>query len=90
MNATRLLVCSLVLASHALADIPPRDTAGCSARRLGQACTTDERHPGTCAPATCSRRDYSSGLPPKSVAYECLKCVEHADAGAAAPDAGTK
>jgi hypothetical protein len=42
---------------------------------------------GTCAKATCTRNDYSEGPPPKTVAYECLRCEASApppvvDAGA--------
>ena len=74
----------------ALADIPPPDTSGCRDKALKQACTTDEHKPGSCQSSTCSRRDYSSGMPPKSVPYECLRCLPAgaSDAGTARPDAG--
>lgn len=74
---------AFALASTALADIPPPDVGGCSGKAAGDACKRDDGSSGACAKDTCSRNDYSQGPPPKSVDYECLRCLP----GAAAPTA---
>ena len=78
----RLLVCVL-LAGSAWADVAPADSSGCRDKTQGVSCTRDDGTTGTCAKATCSKNDYSNGVPPKSVTYECLKCGSTL---AAAPD----
>ena len=85
--ATLLLLCSVA----SLADIPPPDTSSCRDKAVKQSCVTDSRKQGTCEKSSCSRRDYSSGMPPKSVSYECLRCVEAGarEAAQPRPDAGT-
>ena len=80
----RLLLLTL-LALPALADVPPSDTAGCGGKQESDACETDAKTAGSCVKSTCSKNDYSQGVPPKSVTYECLKCVSSAAAPAPAP-----
>jgi hypothetical protein len=77
-----VVLCALS-ASLAWADVPPKDSIGCRDKTAGATCATDDGASGTCATATCTRNDYSQGPPPKSVPYECLKCV--AGAAPAAP-----
>lgn len=65
----------LCLASvAAFADVPPTDVGGCNGKTAGEACKRDEGGDGTCADSKCGRLDYSGGVPPKSVEYQCLKC----------------
>lgn len=71
---TRALWLLLLLAAPASADVPPANTTGCSSRKAGDACETDDKKSGTCRDSTCSRLDYSQGTPPKSVEAACLKC----------------
>ena len=83
----RVLVCVLV-ASAAWADVPPSDSSGCRDKTEGASCARDDGTPGSCGKATCSKNDYSNGVPPKSVTYDCLKCgsvVAAAPAPAPAP-----
>ncbi|WP_224241019.1 hypothetical protein [Hyalangium gracile] len=70
-----LLTATLVLSSVAWADVPPADTAGCSGKQESASCQTDASKDGTCQTSKCWRNDYSNGPPPKSVEYDCLKCV---------------
>ena len=77
MTRTPLLV--VLFAFTALADIPPQDSSGCRDKNAGASCKRDDGSDGTCATSTCSKNDYSGGVPPKQVTYECLKC------GASAP-----
>lgn len=80
----RLLLLTL-LAAPALADVPPADTAGCGGRKEGEACKTDSGQAGSCVTSTCSRLDYSNGIPPSSKSYECMKCVSSNEAAAPPP-----
>ena len=57
------------------ADIIPNSVASCRNSDEGDKCRLDGGGRGTCQKATCSRLDYSDGPPPKSVAYDCLKCM---------------
>jgi len=71
----RLLLLTLALfASSARADVPPPNTTGCSTKKAGDACDTDDSKKGACKEATCSRLDYSQGTPPRSIEVPCLKC----------------
>lgn len=72
----RLFALSLLLSSLAWADVAPPNLAGCNGKSAGAACDRDDGTKGTCATGTCSRNDYSGGIPPKSVSYECLLCDE--------------
>lgn len=67
-----------VVASVALADVPPADISGCSNKKAGDACQTDDKKSGGCKSTTCSRVD-ATQTPPTTVEYACVKC-----------DAGTK
>jgi hypothetical protein len=72
--ARLLLPVLLLLAVPAFADVPPANTIGCSNKKAGEACETDDKKSGACRDSTCSRLDYSQGTPPKSVQAPCLKC----------------
>jgi hypothetical protein len=75
VSPLRLVGCVLLCsASLARADIPPPDVSGCRDKVAGTSCQRDDGSTGSCAPATCTRNDYSEGPPPKQVQYECLKC----------------
>lgn len=73
MNVRSLMLVALVFASVVLADIPPPDSSGCTNKKAGDACQTDDKKSGGCKAATCSRLD-ASQMPPVSVEYACLKC----------------
>jgi hypothetical protein len=85
-----VLCCVLCLAATARADIPPPNSADCATKAVGDRCKKDDGTMGTCESSTCSRNDYSQGIPPKSVSYECKKCGDGAAPVAVAPvaDAG--
>ncbi len=70
----RLIVVVVMLASAAFADVPPADSTGCREKKVSDACKRDDGSDGSCLASTCSRNDYSGGIPPKSVQFECLKC----------------
>jgi hypothetical protein len=74
MRSWSAVVVACALALPAWADLAPRDVSSCRDREKGAACRTDEGEPGVCEPASCSRNDYSQGVPPRHVSYECLKC----------------
>jgi hypothetical protein len=70
----RLTVVLAVFACAAWADVPPPDSMGCRDKTAGAACKKDDGSDGSCVTAKCSRNDYSNGVPPTSVEYDCLKC----------------
>lgn len=71
----RRFVVVLCLASAAAwADVPPADVSGCNGKTAGDACKRDDGGDGTCASSKCGKLDYSEGVPPKSVEYDCMKC----------------
>lgn len=71
---TRLPLLLALLSLTALADVPPANSIGCREKSAGAACKTDDGSDGVCVTATCSRNDYSEGVPPKTVTYDCLRC----------------
>ena len=71
-------------ASLARADEAPPNVSPCGAKKAGDACTTDDRKDGACAPQTCTRLDYSK-RPPGTASYPCLTCVAGAKATSGAP-----
>lgn len=75
MPTRRLLFAlALTLPSSARADeAPPLENIVCSSNKVGEAC---EVHgvAGTCVADTCSRLDYSQGVPPRSVLRDCMRC----------------
>jgi MYXO-CTERM domain-containing protein len=85
MHKRLLLVAALTLASSARADVPPPNMEGCYSQEPGAKCKTDSGGDGTCQKQTCSRLDYSKGVPPGSIDYDCLLCI----AGPATPPAST-
>ena len=69
-----LFALALTLPSSARADeAPPLENIVCSSNKVGEAC---EVHgvAGTCVADTCSRLDYSQGVPPRSVLRDCMRC----------------
>jgi hypothetical protein len=76
----------LLFAGSARADLPPpEDVEVCSTRKVGDACEA-EGESGKCVTHSCSRLDYSGGVPPESVTYDCLRC----DTSGAAASPGPK
>jgi hypothetical protein len=71
---TRLPLLLVCFAFTALADVPPADSQGCQSKSVGDSCKRDDGSAGTCVTSTCSRNDYSGGMPPKRAQYECVKC----------------
>jgi hypothetical protein len=88
MHKQLLLVAVLTLASSARADVPPPNMEGCLNHEAGAKCTTDSGSDGTCQKKTCSRLDYSHGVPPGSIDYDCMLCVASAS-GSTPPPAST-
>jgi uncharacterized protein (TIGR03382 family) len=86
---------ALVLAGvgTARADVPPPNSTDCATRRLGDACTLDDKSTGACAAAKCSRLNYacdasaeaSVGGPCGTIETDCLKC----QAGSTPPPANS-
>lgn len=88
-----LLVGIVLLVARAQADLPPPNGSQCAEKVVGAPCTRDDGTRGLCRTSTCSRHDYSHGIPPRVVSEPCLKCEPAtADAGlpGRTPDAGTR
>lgn len=79
-----LLALALVVAAPAWADLIRPAEAECREKQQGAACRAGDGA-GVCEASTCSRKDYSGGVPPKTKSVPCLKCVAKgaADAGPA-------
>jgi hypothetical protein len=75
----------LLLAPVASADVAPPNIGGCSSKKAGDTCKTDRNVGGVCTTSRCSKLDYSQGIPPSSINYDCLLCQE----GAAEPPVKT-
>ncbi|HEX8437138.1 hypothetical protein, partial [Archangium sp.] len=88
MHKRLLLLAALSLASSALADVPPPNMEGCYNQEAGAKCKTDNGADGTCQKKTCSRLDYSNGVPPGSIDYDCLLCAASGP-GPSTPPAST-
>lgn len=69
----------LVATTSVSADVISPEVAACNGLDAGAPCTN-----GTCRASTCSRLDYSNGVPPKSVTYACVECVKGGSTGGAA------
>jgi hypothetical protein len=66
---------ALTFAATARADLPPPEAnVVCEGRKIGQACELDGQA-GACVQDSCSRNDYSDGVPPKTVTYDCPRCA---------------
>lgn len=70
-----LLLAAIFLSSLARADIAPPYPEPCAGEQAGASCLTDSGSDGTCQWRKCSRLDYSNGVPPVSVEYDCLQCI---------------
>jgi len=81
----RIFALALAVAAPAWADVIRPAEAECKEKKKGDACRAGDGA-GVCEESTCSRKDYSGGVPPKTKAVPCLKCV----AKAGAPDAGRR
>jgi MYXO-CTERM domain-containing protein len=68
----------LVATTSASADVISPEVAACNGLDAGAPCAN-----GTCRASTCSKLDYSSGVPPKSVSYACVECVTGGSTGGA-------
>lgn len=55
------------------ADLIPIEKSACGGKDVGQACDLSGTA-GVCAKSTCTKNDYSDGVPPKSVSYDCVVC----------------
>ena len=64
-----------VASAAAFADVPPSDVNGCGGKQAGEACKKDDGTDGTCVSSKCGKLDYSEGVPPKSVEYDCMVCT---------------
>jgi uncharacterized protein (TIGR03382 family) len=82
----RLVIAALMsIATIARADLVPPNVVGCRDKAPGAACQLPEGGDGTCQTSTCTRHDYSQGIPPRSVPYDCLLCKPAPAAPAPAP-----
>lgn len=75
-----IIVATLLLqwSSNALADIVPPEVLSCDRHDAGATCplASGGSTSGNCVPSTCSRLDYSQGVPPVGVTYyACLRCT---------------
>ncbi|HFE47458.1 MAG TPA: hypothetical protein ENJ18_18540 [Nannocystis exedens] len=70
-----LIACSaLLFIGQVRADLaPPEEITNCNGKKIGEACDVDGAK-GHCVTETCSRLDYSKGVPPSSVSYDCMRC----------------
>ena len=85
-----LLVLGLTLAvpSLAHADLVAPGANECNDKPLGGACQIFGGGQGVCRKTTCSKLDYSQGVPPKSKEYDCVRCLPGTPAPKPAKDAG--
>lgn len=82
-----LLAAALALAPAVLADLVVPQESACRELKAGAACR-GEFGEGVCTASTCTRNDYSEGVPPKQKVVDCLKCLprpERPDGGTPAP-----
>ncbi|MCB9703812.1 MAG: hypothetical protein H6711_18085 [Myxococcales bacterium] len=77
LRAVALLAPLLAAAPAAADEAPPPSNTVCDGKKAGDPCEFDGIK-GACVTDTCSRLDYSGGVPPESVSYECLRCEEGA------------
>lgn len=64
--------------SSALADVIPPEVLSCDRHDAGAPCPLQSggSTSGNCVPSTCSRLDYSQGVPPVGLTYyACLRCT---------------
>lgn len=86
-----LLVAALGWAQEAAADVPPpEENTICDGKKAGDACSTASVADGRCVADTCSRLDYSNGVPPQSVEYACQRCAPASEAGAGEAKGGAE
>lgn len=80
------LILPLILPVSARADeAPPLADIVCGSNKVGEACEVNGAA-GTCVADTCTRLDYSQGVPPREVKRDCMRCqVAAPPAPAAAP-----
>jgi hypothetical protein len=74
-------------ATPVLADVISDEEAVCRDKSEGSLCRALGKA-GRCTKSTCSRNDYSDGVPPKTVQSECVVCLSR-DERADEPQANT-
>ncbi|HMA93230.1 MAG TPA: hypothetical protein VKP30_11125, partial [Polyangiaceae bacterium] len=69
--------------SGALADVVPPEVLICNNHDAGAPCAAQSGGgtSGNCVPSTCSRLDYSQGVPPVELTYACLRCTVGSGSG---------
>lgn len=75
-----IIVATFVLqwSSGAVADVIPPEVLSCNQHDAGAPCPVQSggSTSGNCVPSTCSRLDYSQGVPPVGLTYyDCLRCT---------------
>ena len=94
-NSALFLASMFLVGLPAHADVVPPDTAACSGKQAGAACTYNGAT-GICQDGTCSRLDYANwdrdaSASPPTASYACLKCVTGSvTATATGTDTGSK
>lgn len=80
-----VLLAALLVSPVVVADLVISEEDVCRGLKPGAACRASLSE-GVCTQSTCTRNDYSEGVPPKQKVVECLKCVPRS----ATPDAGAR
>lgn len=74
--AAALVLAGLLVTRAASADVIISNEADCIGKDAGAPCGSwNFDGVGACSPSKCSRRDYSSGVPPKRKEVDCLRCL---------------
>lgn len=68
-----LLICFLS-SGYVVGDVIAPQEDACSHKKAGDACEVMGQA-GICKVSICYRNDYSRGVPPRSVAHDCLMCM---------------
>jgi len=84
VSPRRAVVALALLASlESHADVIISNEEDCIGRDAGVACTSwSLKGRGVCTPSTCTRKDFSEGLPARRKEVACLRCLPNvSDAG---------
>ena len=72
----RLVLCTLLIATPAWADLIDPEVESCNGAEEGSACELSDGSSGTCQPGQCCRLDYSTDAStPPEVCSDCLRCA---------------
>ncbi len=72
----RIILCALLIATPAWADLIDPEEESCSGAEEGSACELADGSSGTCQPGQCCRLDYSTDAgTPSQVCSDCLRCA---------------